>query len=136
MRIVLLYNELDKDPVRHVWRQLRGPGVIPWFAGEQIDAFGDLYDQIGAQIAQADAVVFFIGDKGLGKFQRNIELGSSLWRHRTSAGTFAIIVVAMSATAQIPPELAEFPQIDFDPVQAPATLAASIRRLAVPGVVA
>ena len=95
--IVLLYNDRDRPTVLTIRRllteRLRGNGIVLWMASENLTAWGDIFEQIEDAISAAAGTVVFLGELGLGRFQRNIELGAvntEVWQQGAAYGRLLV----------------------------------------------
>jgi hypothetical protein len=129
-KIVLLYNEYDRIAVSELWRliQQRYPDLEPWFAPEDLDAFGTVFENIGSAIASATGVVFFIGAKGLGPFQENIEKNAVDLQRWKRGSNYGCLVVQLGPDAAVPIELQMFATIFWDPERSPEAIIDRIAR--------
>ena len=126
--VILLYNDRDRARVQAIRRllQQRSPELDTYFAAEDLDAFGTLFEKIGDAIANAVGVVFFIGTHGLGLFQKNIEKNAvalQLWKQGRG---FGVLIVQLDKEADIPPDLQMFVSIYFEEGQSAETVADKI----------
>jgi hypothetical protein len=116
--IVLLYNDRDRSLVLSVNRQLiqrlKSDDVAFWMASENLTAFGDIFEQIENAIAKAAGVVVFLGSFGLGRFQRNIELGAvntEIWQQGAAYGR---LLVHLAPGIEVPRPLLRWPTVNHD----------------------
>jgi hypothetical protein len=116
--IVLLYNDRDRSLVLTVNRQLiqrlKSDDVAFWMASENLTAFGDIFEQIEDAISTAAGVVIFLGQFGLGRFQRNIELGAvntEIWQR---GATYGRLLVHLAPGLEVPRPLLRWPTVNHD----------------------
>jgi hypothetical protein len=117
-RIVLLYNDRDRLIVVSISRQLTerlgNTNIAFWIASENLTAFGDIFEQIEDAIATAAGAVVFLGQFGLGRFQRNIELGAvntEIWQQGASYGR---LLVHLAPGIEVPRPLLRWPTVNHD----------------------
>jgi hypothetical protein len=116
--IVLLYNDRDRSLVLSVNRQLiqrlKGNDIAFWMASENLTAFGDIFEQIEDAISTAAGTVVFLGQFGLGCFQRNIELGAvntEIWQQGAAYGR---LLVHLAPGIEVPRPLLRWPTVNHD----------------------
>jgi hypothetical protein len=116
--IVLLYNDRDRSLVLSVNRQLiqrlKGDKITLWMASENLTAFGDIFEQIEDAISKAAGVVVFLGSFGLGRFQRNIELGAvntEIWQQ---GATYGRLLVHLAPGIEVPRPLLRWATVNHD----------------------
>jgi hypothetical protein len=117
-QIVLLHNDRDAPVVREIYKelagQLRDRAVRPWMASEDMSAFGDMFDNIEGAIARAMGVVVFLGQHGLGRFQRNIELGAVATEQWQQGAKYGALLVHLSPGVEVPRTLLRWPTVNHD----------------------
>ena len=116
--IVLLYNERDRSLVlsvnRQLTRQFKDNDIVFWMASENLTAFGDIFEQIEDAISIAAGTVVFLGQFGLGRFQRNIELGAvntEIWQQGAQYGR---LLVHLAPGIEVPRPLLRWPTVNHD----------------------
>ncbi len=116
--IVLLYNDRDRPSVLTIngllAERLKGNGIEFWMASENLTAFGDIFEQIEDAISEAAGAVVFLGPLGLGRFQRNIELGAvntEIWQKGAAYGR---LLVHLAPGIQVPRPLLRWPTVNHD----------------------
>jgi hypothetical protein len=116
--IVLLYNDRDRPTVLSINRQLterlRHNDVLFWMASENLTAFGDIFEQIEDAISTAAGAVVFLGQFGLGRFQRNIEIGAvntEIWQQGAAYGR---LLVHLAPEIEVPRPLLRWPTVNHD----------------------
>jgi hypothetical protein len=72
--VFLAHNSVDQPQVRVIAKKLRERGLIPWLDEEQINAGNTSLEAIQNGLSQSKSAVFFIGLRGSGKWQGNLEL--------------------------------------------------------------
>ena|SRR5215831_8371040 len=107
--IVLLYNDRDRSVVLSVKHQLtqklKENDIVFWMASEHLTAFGDIFEQIEDRISTAAGTVVFLGQFGLGRFQRNTELGAvntEIWQQGADYGR---LLVHLAPGVEVPRSL-------------------------------
>jgi hypothetical protein len=116
--IVLLYNDRDRSVVllvkRQLTQQLKDDDIVFWMASENLTAFGDIFEQIEDAISIATGTVVFLGQFGLGQFQRNIELGAvntEIWQQGADYGR---LLVHLAPGIEVPRPLLRWPTVNHD----------------------
>lgn len=116
--IVLLYNDRNRPQVSAIRGRLdpllAGAGLQAWLAYEDMDAFGDIFEQIEGEIETAAGVVIFIGAEGLGRFQQNIEMGAvntEIWQQ---GGEYGRLLVHLTPGLTVPRQLLRWPTVNHD----------------------
>jgi hypothetical protein len=117
-RIVLLYNDRDRPTVLTITRllmeRLKDHGAVFWMASENLTAWGDIFEQIEDAISAAAGTVVFLGQFGLGRFQRNIELGAvntEIWQQGAAYGR---LLVHLAPGIEVPRPLLRWPTVNHD----------------------
>lgn len=100
--VFLAHNSLDKPLVREIAKQLKQRGLKPWLDEEAILAGQIIQEEIQKIIPQIKAAAFFIGQHGLGKWQK-VEL-RSLYTQCVEKG-ITVIPVLLPDVREFPPEL-------------------------------
>jgi hypothetical protein len=116
--IVLLYNDRDRPIVLSIkqllTQQLKDDDIVFWMASENLTAFGDIFEQIEDAISTAAGTVVFLGQSGLGRFQRNIELGAvntEIWQQGAAYGR---LLVHLAPGIEVPRPLLRWPTVNHD----------------------
>jgi hypothetical protein len=116
--IVLLYNDRDRATVltinRLLTERLKGASVAFWMASENLTAWGDIFEQIEDAISAAAGTIVFLGQLGLGRFQRNIELGAvntEVWQQGAAYGR---LLVHLVPGIEVPRPLLRWPTVNHD----------------------
>jgi hypothetical protein len=116
--IALLYNDRDRPAVLSVKQQLtqrlKDNDIVLWMASENLTAFGDIFEQIEDAITTAAGAVVFLGQFGLGRFQRNIELGAvntEIWQQGAAYGR---LLVHLAPGIEVPRPLLRWPTVNHD----------------------
>jgi hypothetical protein len=117
-RIVLLYNDRNRPSVSAIRSRLdpllESAGLQCWLAYEDMNAFGDIFEQIEGAIDAAAGVVVFLGAEGLGRFQQNIEMGAvntEIWQQGSSYGR---LLVHLGSGLTVPKQLLRWPTVNHD----------------------
>lgn len=115
-KIVVLYNDLDRPIVNEVRIELtkRCPDVFVWMASEHLTAFGDMFSQIEKAIQSAWGVAIFLGQKGLGRFQENIELVAVAIERWQQGAQYGCLLVHLAPGLEVPRSLLGFATVNHD----------------------
>lgn len=111
--VFLCHNSEDKRFIRDIARQLRAQNLTPWLDEEQLIPERDWLDILEQDIAVIKTVAVFVGEKGVGPWQRR-EISAFL-REFVKQGTPVIPVLLENAPAQpqLPLLLKNMTYIDF-----------------------
>jgi hypothetical protein len=94
--------------------RLRGTDTVPWMAYEHLTAWGDMFEQIEDAISTAIGAAVFLGQHGLGRFQRNIEMGAvstEIWQQGAQYGR---LLVHLAGGLEVPRPLLRWPTVNHD----------------------
>ena len=69
--VFVCYNREDKTPVSYIALQLREMGISPWLDEEQLRPGRSWSQAIYAAIEDAKSAAVFVGESGIGPWQRN-----------------------------------------------------------------
>ena len=136
--IVLLYNDRNRPLVSQIRErldaQLTPHDFATWMAFEDMNATGDLFQQIEGAIAKSQGAIFFIGEEGLGRFQGNIEAGAVKTQIWQMGPEFGRLVVHLAPKAAIPQSMIAWPTVNHDGTQQSIDLmtAAIVKRFTMP----
>ena len=111
--VFLCHNSEDKHFIRDIARQLRAHNLTPWLDEEQLIPGRDWLDILEQDIAVIKTVAVFVGEKGVGPWQRR-EISAFL-REFVELGTPVIPVLLENAPEQpkLPLLLKNMTYVDF-----------------------
>jgi len=117
-KIVLLYNDRNRPNVSAIRSRLdpllASADLESWLAYEDMDAWGDIFQQIEGEIETAAGVVIFLAAEGLGRFQQNIEMGAvntEIWQQGNMYGR---LLVHLAPGIKVPTPLLRWPTVNHD----------------------
>jgi hypothetical protein len=138
-RIVLLYNDRNRPQVSEIRERLNAElaqhDFITWMAFEDMNMSGDLFQQIEGAIKSSAGAIFFLGEEGMGRFQRNIEEGAVKTQIWLKGAAFGRLVVHLVPKADIPESMWHWPTVNHDGTEQTVEkmTARIVQRLTAPG---
>lgn len=111
--VFLCHNNVDKPEVIKIANELAKHGIKAWLDKNDIEPGGDWQDAIDQQIDAVDAAVIFIGDSGLGPWQKE-EIKSFLNQYVTrKCRVIPVFLPSVQVTPKLPNVLKNFHFVDF-----------------------
>jgi hypothetical protein len=110
--LFLAYNWEDQQAVQVVATKLKSIGLKPWMDIDQVAPGTSFVEQIGAAIPRSNAAAIFIGEKGIGRWQK-AELDTCLITSAEENIPVIPVLLPSTIVQELPPLLRRFRCVTF-----------------------
>jgi hypothetical protein len=120
--VFLCHNSKDRDKVKEIGEKLKGRGILPWLAEDELKPGNNWLNELENQIENIKVAAVIIGENGRGPWQ-DIEINAFTWKYvNQKCRIIPVILPDFKKKDEIPILLKEIVVVDFrnkdiDPIE-------------------